>query len=232
MPPRESHDAPVPRLMRYLPGSRFLGDFVAEVPLRRPSDGLNGDCLEILAAATRVAVQRVRWHFPGGQAQICTPAGPARIVERARSCDVAALLGADGGAAIEEVHVDTVRRALAGCARWSPDQWDIAGFSAFAPRRSTGTESRVAAADADFFELGGSVDDKVPYRTLRLGRVHDEIVDDHSWHWSGPPVRQIVVLEVLDASTARGIGSVERQFGPEVARVAAWFVARRSSRFS
>lgn len=221
-----------PRHMRYLPRERVLADFIAEVSLRGPGQGLETDCLEVFVSQRRLVVQRVRWQFPGGQAQICSPVGPARLVELGPDRSLVTLLGREAADALDEATRRALTRLLEQRAAWSAEAWSRAGFTAFRPRRTTGTEHQVDdPAQADFFELGGSVDDKVPHRTLRLGRSHDEIVDDHASHMDGPREREIVVLERLDVATEAGQRAVTRQFGPEVAEVAFWFATHRAACF-
>ncbi len=102
----------------------------------------------------------------------------------------------------------------------------------FTPMTDTGTQP-VSADQAEFFELGRSVsfDGKVPLLTLRLGRLHDEIVLDHSFVWPNKERRIERRVRLAPPGTAEALSAIQEAFGADVARAAAHFHQTREPRF-
>jgi hypothetical protein len=217
--------------LRYVARARLLGAFAADLVIRRPGESLDGDCLEVFVAQRRIVTSLVHWRFPGGQVEIRSPFGPVHTVAFDPALDPRTLLR-DDAAWVDDAQLVALARTLTALAAWTSEDWIDAGRKAFSPRLATGSEYQVPPWQADFLELGGSPDDKIPFLTLRIGRVHDEIVDDHSYLDGQMTHRRIVVRETLDAASEAGRSSVEAQFGPEVAEVGAWLAAHRGDCFA
>ena len=214
-------------LLRYVPEERAIAEFIGQAEI--PSGyGLAYDAIELLLAPGRMLAQRAQWAFPGGQMEIRTPAGPPTVVPLSAPDWLERSLGPDGLAVVHEGQRAAWRATVADRASWSAERWVDTHFALFAPRRATGRESQVPKADADFFDL--EADSRYPHRTLRLGRVADQIIDDHGVHWMATE-RKLEALETLDAATAEGASRIEQQFGPEARAVAVWFAQDRGARF-
>jgi hypothetical protein len=216
--------------VRYLPRVRMVAQWVGEV-VTSPTPRSIEQTVEIWTTPHQLVLQPMTWRFPGGQAQISEPAGPARLVPLSEGQTLASALGPDLCEHLETIELQAFQSHIQRCMGAPAREWMQHVFSVLQPRHATGVESRVEPDLADFFELGASEDDRIPLRTLRLGRAHDELVLDHSFSWNGPRERTIVVEEVLDCGAPRDAERVESVFGTDIRRVAEWFARNRMAAF-
>ena len=113
---------------------------------------------------------------------------------------------------------DTAARLQADAASWAPTV--LLGL--FVPTVGAKPD-RVAPDEAEWLELGQSAspDGKLPNLTLRLGRVHDEIVLDHSFVW---PER---IRRLEPVAVPAGLADILAHFGEDMAAVARAHAAER-----
>lgn len=200
--------------------------FVGFGDVLQRTDGTTQFVSEVFVLRDRTVIVPVRWSFPGGQMEIRTPLGTGEELPTGDDA-VATRLGDENAAAV------TAWRA----AYFGAEPRYAEGFALFQPRPATRRESRVPPANADFFELEGSVDGdwrspfgSHPCRILRLGWRHDEIVLELAPEW-GDAARRITVERRLDAALTADRDVIASVFGEQAAAIASWFVSDRARHF-
>lgn len=208
-----------------------LGDFVyrAELVLPDQGYGLNYEAVELRITRAAVAAQRVRWDFPGGQMQICTPIGPERRAQGANAAALRAVIEPAERVALADV-LTALEAALDARGLWAADSWPARALRLGVPRRAGQDTDRAAWSEADLLELWPSPirsrgeDGAPPTVVLRLARARGRASDALLW----PDDAR---TEPVVAGTPDGDAAIRQRCGRAFAEVAAWFAQDREARF-